>query len=542
MMTIPEVSSNPILIVGAGTTGLMLACVLARHGTPLRIVDRLPGIVHTARATGVHSRTLEAFQDFGIVEQIIEQAAKIRGTRQYAGGEQILHFRLDGLDSPFPFVASLEQWKVEEALQELLTAYGVEVERETELVGLEEQHSGVKATLRRPDGSTEAFRTPWLVGCDGAHSTVRHLKGEDFPGEADPRQYLVADVILDEGLETDEAYVYLTDDGAMWQFPLPGGRSLVAGDVHEQHDPGEVPSLEDVQAMIDQRALVKRTVKDAHWLSWFHINYRLIPHYRHGRTFLAGDAAHIHSLVGGQGMNTGIQDAYNLGWKLALVASGLAPESLLDSYEIERRAVASDVLKMTRSLTEKAEQYVTLPPKERDRLYSHVVMPEADRMKLIRHSEELDLDYRQSPISLDCLDGTSNDPVSMPRLHAGTEARDAGPLVVNENERSLFELLRGNHHTLLVVPGSKPQSQIEAQSLRDLAAEVERAYGSQIRVCRVLPAGSDGPILDVESAVHQRYGSSDPRLYLIRPDGYIGFRGEVAHGAELMAHLGRIFA
>jgi len=544
-------SPEPILIIGAGATGLTLACELARHGAAVRIVDRLAGIVPFARATGVHSRTLEVFHDLGIADEIIARAVRVRGASQFAGGELIMHFRTDGLDSPFPFSISLEQWKVEESLEKLLASHGISVERETELIALEESGQGVEATLRHADGITEVSKTPWLVGCDGSHSTVRHLKGECFPGEADPRQYFVGDVVLDGEHASDEVFVYLTDHGALWWFPLPEGRSLIAGDVREQHDgASETPCLEDVQALIGNRAPPGVRASDPRWLSWFHINYRVTPHYRHGRTLLAGDAAHIHSPIGGQGMNTGIQDAYNLGWKLAMVARGVAPEALLDSYETERRAVAEDVLATTRGLTEKAEAYLTLPAEERARLYRHLTLPEADRLKMLHHSEELDLDYSQSPICSDCIadrDQAQNAPGA---LRAGAEVRDARPLVVDGARLSLFDLLRGTHHTLLVMPGMNAGADSPPSALQEQAGEVAKAYGDWVRVCFVqsTEAGAEavgaGPVnivYDPEGALHRRYGAAEGRMYLIRPDGYIGFRGGSSDLEALLGHLDRMF-
>jgi len=543
---------EPILVIGAGPTGLTLACELARHGAPVRIVDRLPGIRPFARATGVHSRTLEVFQDFGIADEIIARSAPIRGANQFAGGELIMHFRTDGLDSPFPFSVSLEQWKVEETLEKLLASHGVSVERETELIALEEETHGLRATLRRMDGTTEVAKTPWLVGCDGAHSRVRHLQGEHFPGEVDPRQYLVGDVVLDGGHAFDEVFVYLTDHGALWWFPLPEGRSLIAADVREQHDGDtETPGLEDVQAIIAHRSPPGVSVRDPRWLSWFHIHYRVTPHYRHGRTFLAGDAAHVHSPIGGQGMNTGIQDAYNLGWKLALVTHGVAPETLLDSYEAERRSVAEDVLATTRGLTEKAEVYLTLTAEERARLYRHLALPEADRLKMLRHSEELDLDYRTSPICTDCLAGPEQKLTTAAALHAGTEARDAGPLIVDGARLTLFELLRGTHHTLLLLPGPAAGADFRQSALKLAADKLATICADRVRVCLVQPAGADGEVqaggpltlvLDVDGALHRRYGAATGRIYLIRPDGYIGFRGEAFQVEALLGHLALMFA
>jgi len=551
MPVISKPGHDGVLIIGAGATGLMLACELARHGMTARIIDRLPGIVPFARATGVHSRTLEVFQDLGIADEVIARAVPVRGANQFAGGELIMHFRTDGLDSPFPFSISLEQWKVEESLEKLLARQDVTVERETELIALREQSNGVEVTLRHADGSTEVAKAAWLVGCDGAHSMVRHLKGEHFPGDVDPRQYLIGDVVLDGGHASDEVFVYLSDHGALWWFPLPEGRSLVAGDVREQHDgTGETPRLEDMQGLIRHRAPPGISARDPRWLSWFHIHYRLTPHYRHGRTLLAGDAAHVHSPIGGQGMNTGIQDAYNLGWKLALVARGLAPETLLDSYEAERRAVAEDVLATTRSVTEKAEAYLQLPPEERTRLYRHVTLPEADRLKMVHHSEELDLDYRRSPICKDWIAEMEGAQAAAGKLHAGAEARDVHPLIVDGARQSLFELLRGTHHTLIVMPQVHTQANGLPSSLKARLEEVVNAFGDQVRVLLALPeeTGAEADLAapvkclyDPDGALHRRYGATEGRIYLIRPDGYIGFRGESSDFEVLMNHLDLMF-
>src|SRR5438105_1751074 len=179
-------STPPILVVGAGTTGLAMACELARHGAPVRIVDRLPAINPTCRAVGLHSRTLEVFHDLGIVDEILAQGNKVLGMSQYANGVRFLHSGGGELDTPYPFGVILEQCKTEAALEGLLTRLGVTVERDTELVALAEHDHSVTATLRHAAGREETVETPWLVGCDGAHSRVRHLNHLHFPGEADP--------------------------------------------------------------------------------------------------------------------------------------------------------------------------------------------------------------------------------------------------------------------------------------------------------------------------------------------------------------------
>ena len=186
----------PILVVGAGTTGLTLACELARHGAPVRIIDKLSAINPHCRATGLHARTLEIFYDIGIVEEILSQGLKVLGMSQYANGKRFMHSSGGELDSPFPFAVMLEQCKTEATLEQRLRTLGVKVERETELIAVSQRTDSVAATIRGADGREANVETPWLIGCDGAHSRVRHLNHIHFPGDQDFRQYVLADVLL----------------------------------------------------------------------------------------------------------------------------------------------------------------------------------------------------------------------------------------------------------------------------------------------------------------------------------------------------------
>jgi len=485
----PAGQKRPILIVGAGVTGLTLACVLRRHGASVRIVDKLPGVEPHARAIAIHSRTLEVFQDLGVLDAVVEQAQKVKAVNQIASGERILHGRYDELDAPFPFMAFLEQWKTEQVLEQHLASFDVAVERRTEFVAVEERLDGVRASLQKEDGSTEVVDTPWLIGCDGAHSAVRHLNRQHFPGETDPVRYLIADVATKSAYLRDEAYFHVTDAGFFIWGPLPGGRTLISADVDEHATvPDGPPTLSDVQALLDARSPERVEISDPRWLGWFRTNYRLTPHYRHGRTFLAGDAAHIHSSVGGQGMNTGIQDAYNLGWKLALVSQGKSPASLLDSYESERRAIASDVLAATKAVTERMLSYSKLPERERDRRYRHAYIPEASRLKTLLHTAELDLDYRKSPICMEYRHSLEGGEQTSGAPHAGAEAVDAGPLEVEGRRLTTFELLAGPHHTLLLFTGAQGRGRRQARPrwrsrarLRRSDPGVHRAAGRRRR-------------------------------------------------------------
>ncbi len=514
-----------------------MAGELARRGVPVRIVDKSEGIERTTRASLVHSRTLEVFHDLGIVDEIVARGWRHAGMSQYVDGHLVSHVRYGDVDSPYPCGYAVRQYDTEEVLEDWLRGLGVTVERRTELVDLVQNEDHVRATLRLPDGREEKVDTPWLVGCDGAHSLVRHLNREGFSGEADPHQYVIADVAVDGDLARDEAHAFLGERGAFFLFTLTKDRNLVAADLATYHDAAtETPTLEEIQALMDERGPGGLRVRDPAWRTYFRVHYRVADHYRHERAFLAGDAAHIHSPVGGQGMNTGIQDAYNLGWKLALVSGGLASELLLDSYETERRDVARDVLEVTRRVTEGIVDWPGLAEADRKRWLANLVVPEVARVRGEEHAEALDLDYRKSAAcSEDVAEGLGAGP------HAGAQVRDCTSLVTEGARGTLFDLLRGVKHTLLLF--APPHTDVLA-SLGDVQSE----YPSLLDPYLVIPPESDvapppGVIAvhDVGGLLASRFEVSGPSLYLIRPDGYVGYRSLPASVEGLRAYLARVF-
>ena len=541
-----ESDQTPILVVGAGVTGLTLACVLRRAGASVRIIDKLPGTLPFARAIGIHSRTLEVFQDLGVVDRFLEQAEKVLGSIQFVAGKPHQHVRHDEFDACYPFQINLEQWKTEALLEECLG--DLTVERQTELGTIEERIDGVRATLSRSDGSSEVVDTHWLVGCDGAHSTVRHLNRQHFPGESDAHQFLVADIVLDNRPSETEHHSYLSEAGLLSVHVLPVGRTLIFGDLDEAHDGRvETPTLSDVQHLLDRNGPGGLTARDPRWMSWYRPHYRLTPHYRHGRTFLAGDAAHIHSPVGGLGMNAGIQDAYNLGWKLALVSRRRAPLSLLDSYERERRAIGEDVVTLSKQLTGRALTLPNLDERTRNSLSRFAHLPEADRSKHLRRQAALDLDYRKSPICLEHV--RSGSQMSTRGPHAGAEAINVDRLQVAGRTLSLFELIAGPRHTLLLFAGRQDRRNRHA-GIGDLAAEVDRVYRDLVQVYIVLPgeaedaAFNNGPgtiVRDANAALHERYGAMSGGVYLIRPDGHVGWRSDGVSLTALRDYFGKVF-
>jgi 2-polyprenyl-6-methoxyphenol hydroxylase-like FAD-dependent oxidoreductase len=534
---------SPILVVGACTTGLAMACELARHHAPVRIIDKQPGINPHCRATVLHARTLEIFYDLGIVDYFLDHGLKLAGVSQYANGKRFLHSTEGDIDSPFPFAVSIEQSKTEAELERLLNSYGIKVERETELLTFVEEPDRVVARIGRANGREEAVGTPWLIGCDGAHSTVRHVNRLHFPGTEDPHQYFVSDVRMDCPLVRDEVNMFVSDTGLLFIIPLPDEQWLVGGDVDTAHDGAtEQPTLEEVQAMIDARAPMGIRLKDARWLAYYRVNNRSARHYRHGRAFLAGDAVHIHSPLAGLGMNTGIQDAYNLAWKLALVHRGHASERLLDSYEIERRPVGEDTIKFTMMRTEMLESFRDLSEEQRGKLYFNLSVPPAVARQLKLHQEQLDLDYSKSFACREHHVGASRFTAGP---HAGSQAIDAKPLIHRGRRTALFELLRGPRHTLLLFPGGSREA-TSWRRMAELSRSIHTRWGELVKICFVaaeperIPSDLDlngDLIADPERALHGRYGADKECLYLVRPDGYVGYRAQPATASALHEYL-----
>lgn len=513
-------SEPPVLVVGGRTTGLMMAAELARHGIPVRIIDKSDGIDPHCRATFLHSRTLEIFHTLSFAEEMMAGGQPLAGWNIFANGVFVGRSAESAVDSPIPGGIAQSQAKTEAVLQRHLNRLGVTVERRTELTGLEQNEQRVRATLRLPAGSQEICETPWLIGCDGAHSMVRRLTGNAFPGKADPWPYLLADVLLDGPLARDDVYTFLHDDGDLFVFLLDEGRRQLVANVPRDTDISQPPTLEWLQDLVLRRGLPDLRVSDPRWLTWFRIHYRQSPHYRHGRTFLAGDAAHVHSLIAGHGMNTGIQDAYNLAWKLALVIRGVVPESWLDTYQQERWQVARNVLNVTRRATESAELFASLNPDQRKKMLDHMFVPECAKVRARRSFEELDLDYGRSPLCLATESGS--------RPGVGTQAPDVTGIAVDGSECTLYGMFGQTGHRLILFDDRDHGLSTE---LRLLAEELSGRHGHWIDVYLVCQHPPDHPapagvtwIHDPRRSMRDRYGVEQAGLCLVRPDGYIAYR------------------
>jgi 2-polyprenyl-6-methoxyphenol hydroxylase-like FAD-dependent oxidoreductase len=390
--------TDAVLVVGAGPVGLTLACELARYRIQVRIIDTAPQRTDKSKALVVWTRTLELLERGRMAQRFVQAGVKTQAMQILSRRGRIARIDFTGLQSPYPFALMLPQSETERLLETRLAELGVTVERQTTLENFSETGAGVSCVLRDADGRQSSAEVAWLVGCDGAHSTVRKQLGLSFGGDTMPQSFILADLyVVGLPLSADEAAIYWSAQGFLLYFPIGPGRCRIIADVGEE--PRHDPELPEVQAIVDARGPGGVSLADPIWMSGFTINERMVPTYRAGRVFVAGDAAHVHSPAGGQGMNTGMQDAINLAWKLALVAEGLAAPSLLDTYSAERAGVARQVLAESGRLTRAA---MIANPLEQDlrNFVTHIVMgfrPIQHRVAI--RLSELFVGYPNSPLN-----------------------------------------------------------------------------------------------------------------------------------------------
>ena len=347
-MNSSKTSDTEVLIAGAGPTGLVLAIWLTRLGVRVRIVEKLSAPETTSRAIGVQARTLEFYRQIGFADTLIAHGRKAPATNLWIDGRNMAHLsftEMGGEICPFPFALVISQDIHEQLLEEHLAGLGVNVERHTELANFEEKNGCAIAQLKMPDGSTETCAAAWLAGCDGARSLVRESLNIDFVGGTYANRFYVADVNAGGPALNGEMLVALDATDFLAVFPLPGeGRARLIGTVCTDAESGIAEWRHVNKSVIET---LRMNIERVNWFSTYRVHHRVAAQFRHGRIFLAGDAAHIHTPVGGQGLNTGVGDAVNLAWKLAAILRGRADAALLDSYEPERIAFARKLVDTT---------------------------------------------------------------------------------------------------------------------------------------------------------------------------------------------------
>ncbi|MFG1912763.1 FAD-dependent monooxygenase [Kribbella sp. NPDC048928] len=456
-----------VLVVGAGPTGLTLATELSRWGLSVRIVDRAPGPQPGSRGFGIKPRTLEIFDSFGVADEFVAASGTNGRTRVHLGGALLADFTVKPdrptPARPFPNYVSLPQWRTEAILRDGLARRGVTVEFGTTMTEFADDGSSVLATFE--DGSQERVR--YLVGCDGGRSSVRKALGIGFEGRTDDVRALLADVDV-SGLKDHAVHIWGGDEEMLALRPYREGEPWQA---IASIGADEEPTLEWLQrAAVERSGVPGLRVTSPRWLSVWRYSLRIAERYRSGRVFIAGDAAHVHSPFGAFGLNSGVQDAYNLGWKLALVLQG-APEALLDTYEEERLPVGRAILEES----DRRFASATAPPR-----FLRPILPYVVKRFLARLNKRGRNDhprYYESPLTIP----------GKRRLRAGDTAPDGVGRTADGRVR-LFDLFRERRFTLLAIGREVPE----------------------------LSGPVDGYAIDVEGKGYPRSG-----YVLVRPDGYV---------------------
>jgi 2-polyprenyl-6-methoxyphenol hydroxylase-like FAD-dependent oxidoreductase len=519
--------SPEALIVGAGPTGLALAAQLQAFGAGFRIVDRQLDRVHESRALAVQPRTLEVLSGLGVADIMVERGNPTVRLEMHSGTRTTRAPLFDiGLDdTAYPFLLFLSQADTEAILDHHLTEGGVAVERGVELTDLRHDAGDVTCTLDHGNGRTERVRARYVVGCDGAQSRVREMAGIGFAGGAYPQTFVLADLDAD-GLDPGAVHVHLSGAGMLFFFPLghPAPWRLLGMQPRADHRRDDLaPDVDRLQALADSYTAGTVRLHDPVWSTYFRLHRRHATSYRSGRVFLAGDAAHIHSPAGAQGMNTGIQDAWNLGWKLALVTRGADP-ALLDTYQAERQPVGRDVLRFT----DRAFTIATSTRPSVRFLRTHVA-PHLIRIALgfrrgravaFRTLSQLTIDYRASPAVEE----------GQPRLRHGPRPGDRLPDVavsLDGNPTTLHKAIAAPGYHLLL---TGPPDTWPAPAL-DQFVHVHRLTG------RTAP----GALVDTNGQAHRRLGLHPDRTahHLIRPDGHIAYRAAGTNLDGLQTYLHR---
>jgi 2-polyprenyl-6-methoxyphenol hydroxylase-like FAD-dependent oxidoreductase len=480
-----------VLIAGAGPTGLTLAIELARRDVRFRIVDTADGPPRSSRGKGLQPRTLEVFEDLGVLSAVHASGGLYPPFRLHVGPLSFPAGRINKVlqpssSVPYPNLWLLPQWRTEEILRARLEQFRHRVEFNATLTAFDQDRDGVTATIGTADG-VERVHADYLVGCDGGHSCVRKLLGVRFEGEALPtRPVVLADVEID-GLDSSHWHIWPFAKGCVLTLcPLAGTSHFqLAAPLSKRTVPPDT-TQDGIRQFLESRIGSDRVcVGRIGWTSVFRPHLRMVDRYRVGRVVLAGDAAHVHPPSGGQGLNTGIQDAYNLGWKLAHVLRG-APDALLDTYESERLPIAAGVLGLSKRLMIKAS------------------------VKRGAETQQLHLHYRGTPLAID--DGENGQTVV-----AGDRAPDARCVDADGATRRLFEIFRGTHVTVLAF--GCDHNEVPAHETRN----------GDVRIIPILPPGERtlaGALIDVNGNARRAYGvGDDAALIVVRPDGYIAYLG-----------------
>ncbi len=526
-----EKETPQVLISGAGPTGLMLAGQLALRDVPFRIIDKNEDHTTQSRALVVQARSVEIFGQMDIAQEALDLGVKAKAVNVVVNGKRVLHMNVrdigEGL-TPYPYLLMLEQSKTEKILNDFLAHRGHTVERQTELLDFTQDAHSVIATIKQTKRQEEVLRVDWLVGADGAHSVVRHKLNIPFAGKTYQQSLFVLDCEVSFNFPSDEMYIAFAERAFAGFFPLPNGRCRVIGTVPEDCEGKDAVSFEDVAKDFAQRMNMDVSLGNPDWISLYNSHHRAVSAFRKGRCFLAGDAAHIHSPVGAQGMNTGLQDAYNLAWKLALVSQGKAKEALLDTYNDERAPIAHNLVRTT----DRVFNLVTGKDPLMKNVRMHVipvimqtVLPLAQKQQFIREAgfktiSEIGIDYQQSELS-------QEDPQSQFPKHAPKPGDRVPYLPAKEHAVGTQDLVKGTQFHFILFSGEETNE--EAQQILQ---KLKEAYPDLIEFHEIRLSADT-------KELYEKFGMKKLGYYFVRPDSHIAYRSASLDTQNFSTYLER---
>ncbi|SEH78235.1 2-polyprenyl-6-methoxyphenol hydroxylase [Mycolicibacterium rutilum] len=492
-----SLESPGVLVVGAGPTGLTAAMELSRLGVAVRIVDRAPEPSPTSRALGVQARTLELLRVRGVGDELLRAGNRASATTLYARGRRLAALHFDRMASDFNFILLLAQSETERLLAEQLATQGVKVERGVEVVGLQQGPGDVQVRLRTTHGDQETVTAAYVIAADGAHSPIRKALGLPFEGRSMTHNYVLGDVHLVGGVPEDQLSIFLAPNGFLAVFPMGDGRfRFMATDPDGLAGEAPEPDLTAIQRLYDRVAPIRAELYELNWSSRFRINSRHMTTLRSGRVFFGGDAAHVHSPAGGQGMNAGIQDMINLAWKLAMVLDGRAHEHLLDTYETDRLPVITQLVRMTERATTLFNSTNPVAHAALTALAPRLLGRSAVQDKAVPRLGQLAATYRNAPLAAG--GGRTGS------LRAGDRVPDSEVTTVAGEHRRLYDLLDLSRLTLLTATGDAPEQYLNIVAVQHVSA------------------GVDG-------------------WWLVRPDGYLAAAGRAGDQRTMTRWLDRWF-
>lgn len=517
-----------ILIVGAGPTGLMAAAEARRFGLTCRIIDQSSGPSIHSKALVVQPRTLEIWKTMGFAEKACAAGHYLKKIELIDEGQSLGSIPFEISEVPYSHPLILSQAETERILTEYLDRHGVTVERGVEWFECVAQENEVRSMVKSA-GRDEMIVSTWLVAADGAHSVVRKNRQIPFEGSHYEEEFILCDVQVDWKRSPGQAYGFVSRKGMLGFVPMDErGRYRIIAVRNMENWMWDHPELKEFQTLVRERVKEDITLSDPSWLSSFRLHRRMVPQMRDGHIFFAGDAAHIHTPAGGQGMNTGLQDASNLLWKLALVTQGRARPEILDTYHDERHPVAKDVLVRTDRFYRMALHNDWLTRLSRRIIFPVLTRGSSFRSQFISTLAQLEIDYCHSPLCMEEGDGGG-----IPGPRPGRRAPEVALEGFDDGKWcSLLEKLQNGRHLLLVTVPPGCQESLLRNYISELDV-MEKEYDGLVETLWVMD-GMDKPLRpilggrqvfkDQKQQVSARYGMTKCGLYVIRPDGYIGYR------------------